>query len=61
MTRTNITKEFTNTQKLNVFFNETTGYITIENNDEIIFLIYDDGNWEAIKIAIQTAIDEHQK
>lgn len=59
--KTNINKEFTNTYGLNVLFYGTTGNINVENENEIIFSFYDDGNWDEIKIAIQTAINEHKE
>lgn len=55
--KTDITREYINTQGLKVFFNDTTGDVSVENDSEIVFSIYDDGNIN-IKSSVQNAIDE---
>lgn len=52
-----VTREYINTQGLKVFFNDTTGNVSVENDSDIVFSIYDNGNIY-IKSSVQNAIDE---
>ncbi len=62
MDKMDITKqheEFKNQKGLHVVYNDTTGYISVENDDFIIISVYDDGNWKVIKETIVECINEY--